>query len=59
MPKGPQFPECLPVKLPEGTRAALAEIARARYESACAVARKAIMQTIEDERRRLKQEAAA
>jgi hypothetical protein len=52
------FPECLPVKLPEGTRAALAEVARARYESACAFARKAIMAEIENERRRQKQAVA-
>jgi hypothetical protein len=55
---GPMFPEVLPVKLPEGTRAALAEVARARYESSCAFARKAIMAEIENERRRQKQAAA-
>jgi len=56
---GPMFTEVLPVKLPEGTRAALAEIARSRYESSCAVARKAIMEEIASERRRIKEDAAA
>ena len=42
----PTFTEVLPVKLPEGTRAKLAEIAESRYESSCAVARKAIMRAI-------------
>jgi predicted transcriptional regulator len=52
------FTEVLPVKLPEGTRAKLAEIAKSRYESSCAVARRAIMQVIEEERRRRKEVAA-
>jgi hypothetical protein len=53
------FTEVLPVKLPEGTRAKLAEIAKSRYESSCAVARKAIMAAIEEDQRRKKLEAAA
>jgi predicted transcriptional regulator len=51
---GKMFTEVLPVKLPEGTRAKLAEIARSRYESSCAVARRAIMQVIADEEQRRK-----
>jgi hypothetical protein len=42
-----RFTEVLPVKLPEGTRQRLAEVAKRRYESACATARKAIMREIE------------
>jgi predicted transcriptional regulator len=53
------FTEVLPVKLPEGTRAKLAEIAKSRYESSCAVARRAIMQEIEAERRRRKESEVA
>jgi predicted transcriptional regulator len=53
------FSEVLPVKLPAGTRARLAEIAKSRYESSCAVARRAIMQVIEEDQRRKKLEAAA
>jgi predicted transcriptional regulator len=53
------FTEVLPVKLPEGTRAKLAEIAKSRYESSCAVARKAIMELVQQEERRKKLEAAA
>jgi predicted transcriptional regulator len=52
------FSEVLPVKLPEGTRAKLAEIAKSQYESSCAVARRAIMQVIEQDQRRKKLEAA-
>jgi predicted transcriptional regulator len=43
------FTEVLPVKLPEGTRAKLAEIAKRNYESSCATARKAIMKMVERE----------
>ena len=52
------FTEVLPVKLPEGTRAKLAEIAKSQYESSCAVARRAIMQLIEQDQRRKKEAAA-
>ena len=41
------FTEVLPVRLPEGTRHELAQIAKRRYESLCSVARKAIMKEIE------------
>jgi hypothetical protein len=41
------FVEVLLLRLPEGTREALSKIAAARYESASAVARKAIMAEIE------------
>jgi hypothetical protein len=40
--------EVLPVKLPQGTRRRLAEVAKRRYESSCASVRKAIMRDIEE-----------
>jgi hypothetical protein len=51
------FTEVLPIKLPEGTRAKLAEIARSRYESSCAVARRAILLAIAEEERRRRKES--
>jgi len=41
------FPEVLPVRLPEGARRELAKLAKSRYQSACAVARQAIMREID------------
>jgi predicted transcriptional regulator len=41
------FPEIIPVRLPEGTRKELAEIAKRRYQSTCAFARQAIMRELE------------
>jgi hypothetical protein len=45
------FVEIFPVRLPEGTREELSKIAASRYESASAVARKAIMAEIEKAKR--------
>jgi hypothetical protein len=57
--QGPRFPEVLPVKLPIGAREALAKVAKSRFETACATARKAIMREIAESDVRIKEDAVA
>jgi hypothetical protein len=45
------FSEILPVRLPVGAKQELALLAKSRYQSACAVARQAIMAEIEKAKR--------
>ena len=51
MSRPAEFPETLPVRLPQGARSELAKVAASRYVSACAVARQAIMAEIEKARK--------
>jgi hypothetical protein len=52
------YSEVLPVKLPEGARKELARIAERRYQSACSIARQAIMAEIEKARKEEANKAA-
>jgi predicted transcriptional regulator len=49
-----KFEEVLPVRLPKGARQELMKIADRRYQSACAIARQAIMAEIEKARQEMK-----
>ena len=44
------FPEVLPVRLPQGARQELSKLAKSRYQSACSIARRAIMAELEKAR---------
>jgi hypothetical protein len=52
------FPEVLPVRLSEGARQELANLAKSRYRSACSIARRASMAEIEKARREAQFEPA-